>query len=85
MSTIFGRVMLSVDTATHTLCVYRNTEWNEWVAVVYHRPTGVAVRNATIVSTYYADSAEDAISTGGKELHHASRYNTTTALDPSMY
>jgi len=49
-------------TATHELKVYRDSEWNEYIAQVRCKA------NNKIVSSYHSDDKEDAKSSGRKEL-----------------
>lgn len=56
---------------THTLKVYRETDWDEFIAVVYWK------QNGKIVSSYHTDDKEDAKRTGRTQLADASKYNWT--------
>ena len=55
--------------STHTLKVYRETEWDEFIAVVYSQASG------KIVSSYHTDDKEDAKRTGRTQLAEASKHN----------
>lgn len=85
MSSIFGRAYKTASTSTHTLVIYHNVEWEEWVAVVRAHPLPGLNTKPVIVSTHHTDSLEDAEYTGGTELIRASEQNLRTPLDPNLY
>lgn len=85
MAANFGRVILTDATDAHTLVVYRNVEWEEFIAVVRYRPRNAAKDKPVIVSTYHSDDRGDALSTGFRELAEATLSNNTRALDPELY
>lgn len=57
--------------ATHTLKVYRETDWDEFIAAVYCKANG------KLVSSYHTDDKEDAKQTGHTQLAEASKHNWT--------
>ena len=56
------RLIRTADTQNYKLRVYRDYEWDEYIARVTRKDTDVCV------SSYHSDDREDAISTGKKEL-----------------
>lgn len=59
-------------TNTHELKVYRDSEWNEFVAVVRCK------ENKRVVAEYFSDDKEDAKSTGRNMLLRATNCNATS-------
>lgn len=85
MAANFGRPEKVASTATHTLVVYRNTEWEEWIAVVRFALLDARNHKPVIVSTYHSDDKEDAVCTGRTELARATNHNVREPLDPEQY
>lgn len=85
MANQFGKIVDGDFTDTHTLCVYHNKEWEEFIAVIYHKCEGHSPsKPGTVVSTYHCDDKEEAASTGRLMLKQATKYNINGALLP-MY
>lgn len=75
MASKFGKLVAGDFTATHTLCVYFDKEWGEYVAVVYYKCVGHSPsRPGIVVATYRYDNKEDTLATGRKMLEHATEY-----------
>lgn len=56
---------------THTLKVYREVDWEEFIAAVYCK------ENGNLVSSYHTDDKEDAKRTGRTQLAEAAKHNWT--------
>lgn len=86
MANPFGKLVDGDFTDTHTLCVYRDVEWEEYVAVVYHKCEGSSPRKpGPVLSTYHCEDKEEAASTGRIMLGQATKYKVTAALDPKYW
>ena len=79
MSGVFGRVIKKVETPTHSLRVYNNFEWGEYVAVIFLKIGGVL--SNVVISTYHCDDKEEAMATGQSALAEAAEQNLNTPLD----
>lgn len=62
-------------TATHELKIYRDSEWNEYNAVVRCKANGKRV------ASYHTDDREDAFSTGRAELKLCTEHNSTEEVE----
>ncbi len=70
------RVLIGGDfTKTHTLKIYRDSAWEEFVAQVWHKPTN------NLVASYHTDDRDDAWATGERELKYSSSKGITEEVD----
>lgn len=85
MSAQFGKALkatlVSADSVSYSLVLYRNKEWDEYVAVVYYDVGD----NKQVVATYHTDSLNDVVATGRNELDHCIKHHTTTPLNPELW
>ena len=62
-------------TKTHTLKIYRDSAWEEYVAQVRHKPTN------NLVASYHTPDRDDARSTGEAELRNSTNNCITAEVE----